>query len=56
MSYGISLAIILMTAEKMGFPVGFIGEAKRYFYEGIMPQPSFLGHFEKAAKAAQKEV
>lgn len=56
MSHGISLAITLLTAEKLGFKVDFIDEAKAYFYKGQMPQPSFLGHFEKAANAAQKEV
>lgn len=50
------MAIVLLTADKMGLKVGFINEAKRYFYEGVMPQPSLLLHFERSAKNAQKQV
>ena len=54
--HGIGLATTLITADKMGFKVGFKNEAERYFYEGVMPQPSLLLHFERAAQDAQKQV
>lgn len=56
-SNGIALAVTILTADKMGFKnIGFVKEAKRYFIDGVMPQPSLLLHFERAAQDAKKQV